>query len=148
MLHTHMGMLLFFIQLFCYAQFSSANSSLITKDKQTNKIQINQQPSFIINLPHITTIDIIQKIYHAKSVLNKRRLALSKTEKNRRFNAKDGAISLILPGGLLYAAIIKLRHDDIKKQLHNISKQLNELSLDLIALKSVHSSNTLVAALD
>ncbi len=147
MLHTHIGMLVFFIQLFCYAQISSANNLLTTKNKQDNAIQHNQYPSFIIDMPQVTMMEMIQDIYHAKSALNKRKVTLSKTEKTRSFNTKDGAISLILPGGFLYAAIIKLRHHDVKNQLRNVTKQLHELSLDLVAFRSAQIDNTLIATL-
>lgn len=147
MLHTYIGMLIFFIQLFCYAELASANNPLLPKDKQSNEPLQGQQSNFIINLPYVTTTEVLQYIADARSVLTKRRTALSKAEKKSSFSTKDGAISLILPGGLLYAAIIKLRHTDIKKQLNNVTEQLNDLNQDLVAFRSASINNTLIATL-
>ena len=147
MLHTHIGMLIFFLQLVCYAELSSADNALPTKNKQGNGILQNHQSEFIINLPYITTTEVLQHITDARSALNTRKVALSKAERKSSFNTKDGAISLILPGGFLYAAIIKLRHIDVKKQLNNVTEQLNDLNQDLFAFRSASLNNTLIATL-
>jgi len=147
MLHTHIGMLVFFIQLFCYAQISSANNTIITKEKQGTGAQQDQQPNFIISLPYVTTTEVLQRINDARSALYKRKASLSKAEKKMSFNTKDSAISLILPGGLLYAAIIKLRHIDTKKRLNSVTQQLTDLNQDLIAFRETSINNTLIATL-
>ncbi len=55
MLHSHYSMIIFFIQLFFYSQFSNANSMLTAKEKQSNEAQQNQHYDFIVNLPYVTT---------------------------------------------------------------------------------------------
>ncbi|MFC1602175.1 hypothetical protein ACFL3U_01260 [Pseudomonadota bacterium] len=146
MLHTHTRMLVFFIPLFCYAELvSSANNALSTKEGLGTTTLQDQQSNFIINLPHVTTNEVLQQITDTQSTLSKRRIALSKAERKSSFNAKDGAISLIMPGGFLYAAVIKLRHIDIKKQLKKVTEQLNDLNQDLLAFRSTSVNNTLIA---
>jgi len=147
MLHPHYGMIILFIQLFCHAQFSNANNLLTTNEKPSTKAQENKYSNFIVDLPYVTTTEVIQQINEMRSSLNKRKAALSKTEKERSFTIKDSAIALIMPGGLLYAAAIKLRHNDAKKQLHNVTEQLNELNQDLIEFRFISMNNTLMAAL-
>ena len=148
MLHSHFSMIIIFIMLFFYAQLSYANSIFITKDKISDRGQQNQYSDLIINLPYVTTNEVLQQINHTRSVLNQRKAALSKTEKESGFTTKDSAISIILPGGLLYAAIIKLRHLEIKNQLNSTIKQIDELDEDLMAFRSYQVKNTLLARLD
>lgn len=148
MFHLHLSITIIFIQLFFYTQLSYANSVFISKDKITDKRQQNQHSGFIINLPYVTTSEVLQQINRVQSALNQRKIALSKTEKEHCFTAKDSAISIILPGGLLYAAIIKLRHLKIKNQLNSVTKQINELDKDLMAFRSYRVENTLLARLD
>ena len=147
MLHSHFSIMIFFIPLFFYTQLSYANSVLTTHKKMGNKVQQSQHSDFITNLPYATTTEILQQINNTRSALSRRKAALSKTEKEREFTTKDSAISIILPGGLLYAAIIKLRHAEVKSQLHNVTKQLNELNQDLIEFRSLRINNTLLATL-
>jgi len=147
MLHSHYSMIIFFIQLFCYSQFSNANNILAAKEKHSNEAPQNQYSDFIVDLPYVTTTEVLRQINNARSALSKRKAALSKTEKERSFNTKDSAISLILPGGLLYAAIIKLRHTDVKNRLGDVTKQLNELNQDLMKFRSSTINNTLLATL-
>jgi len=146
MLHSHYGMIIF-IQLFCYAQISSASSAFTTKEKPGNWGQQNQQSDFIVNLPHVTTTEVLQHIDDTRADLRKRKTALAKMEKERSFNTQDGAISLVLPGGFLYAAIVKMRHLDAKNRLNDVTKQLNELNQDRLAFRSHSINNTLVATL-
>jgi len=147
MLHSHFSIMIFFIPLFFYTQLSYANSVLTTHKKMGNEVQQSQHSDFITNLPYATTTEILQQINNTRSALSRRKAALSKTEKEREFTTKDSAISIILPGGLLYAAIIKLRHAEVKSQLHNVTKQLNELNQDLIEFRSLRINNTLLATL-
>ncbi len=147
MLHSHFSVMIFFIPLLCYTQLSYANSMLATNGKMGDRVQQNQHSDFITSLPHVTTIEVLQQISNARSALSRRKAALSKTEKESGFSAKDSAISIILPGGMLYAAIIKLRHTRIKNQLRSVTRQLNELNQDLIAFRSSHINNTLLATL-
>ncbi|GEM_PF-4896067 len=147
MLHSHFSMMIFFIALFCCAQLSHANSLLTTHKKIGHKAQQSQHSDFITSLPYATTTEILQQINSTRSVLSRRKAALSKTEKEREFTTKDSAISIILPGGLLYAAIIKLRHAEVKSQLHDVTRQLNELNQDLIEFRSLSINNTLLATL-
>ncbi len=148
MLHARLGMVIIFIQLFFYAQLSYANNIVIPKDDISDRGQQNQHIDFIINLPHVTTNEVLQQINSARSALNRRKALLSKTEKESDFTAKDSAISIILPGGLLYAAIIKLRHLEIKNQLNSVIRQINELDEELMAFRSYRVKNTLLARLD
>jgi len=146
MLHTHTRMLLFFIQLFCYAELASASNTFPTKEKQSTEPLQGQHSSFIINLPYVTTTELLRHIDSVRSELKERKTTLSKAEKKSSFNAKDGAISLVMPGGFLYAAIVKLRHNDIKRQLKNVTEQLNELNQDLLAFRATDINNALIAS--
>ncbi|MCF6355189.1 MAG: hypothetical protein L3J26_08850 [Candidatus Polarisedimenticolaceae bacterium] len=147
MLHSRFNITIFFIPLFFYTQLSYANSVLTTHKKMGNEVQQSQHSDFITSLPYATTTEILQQINNTRSALSRRKAALSKTEKERAFTTKDSVISIILPGGLLYAAIIKLRHTEVKSQLHNVTKQLNELNQDLIEFRSLSINNTLLATL-
>lgn len=54
-----------------------------------------------------------------------------------RLDAKDVLIAVILPGGLLYAAVRKGDLEQAKVELAAVSEDLDELSRDRLAMQAV-----------
>ena len=82
---------------------------------------------------------------HSKLQLQKEELA--RLEQDRKFNFKDGLITVVVPGGLLYAAAIQQRHKQTKMALDNVTIRLDELTQEIIEFRFTTSRQSLLAAL-
>ncbi len=147
MRYSRFSAVTFFISLLCYAQLSYAGSSFDLKERTGERMPQKPYSDFIVSLPRVTTAEVLQHISNVKSALNRRKATLSQTEQERQFTIKDSAISILLPGGLLYAAIIKLRHAQAKDQLYSVVRQIDELNQELAEFRSSSIDNTLLATL-
>ena len=92
------------------------------------------QPSdkdLLINIPSLKLSDIKDQMHKTRSDLTVRKNKLTLTVKEKEFSFGDGLITLILPGGVLYAATVKRNYIRAKNELIEVTSRLKEITHDI-----------------
>ena len=116
-------------------------------DLQTQWFQTKSPQGLISNFPSAPRRELIGQMSQLRAVLQNRKAGLAVEEEEGRFDAKDAVITLVMPGGLLYAAYRQQRHHRIAAQERRVSGQLEELKTDLVAFRGISADN-LVASVE
>jgi hypothetical protein len=104
--------------------------------EENDRFLIQDSEGFVITLPNVSDITITQHLIELQQDL-KIELSLLKDEVQRKsFKAIDTLVSVVMPGGLLYA---KLRFDSYKKserKMNQVNDELTQISGELVAFKA------------
>jgi len=109
-------------------------------------LQTENAEGFVSNFPSLSRSELIRQLRELRTGLQSRKANLSAAEEEGRFDAKDAVITLVLPGGLLYAAYRQQRHHRIAAQEQEVSRQLEELKADLVAFRDISTDIVLASA--
>jgi len=90
---------------------------------------------FIIQLPDIDREALIKQVGALRSQLIQRKQALIQNVADKKLNGNDAFITVIMPGGLLYAGYKKIRYEQAKNELARVSADIEEFSGDLLAIR-------------
>ena len=112
-----------------------ADQRFITQDSE----------GFCTTLPYLEKEAIARHIQESRLRMNERKLELEKRVKNQRFSVLDVAITLVMPGGLLYAAVKRGSQLKERKTLSLVTQDIKQLSGDLLTFQSA-DSNLRIAA--
>jgi len=99
---------------------------------------------FTIQLPAVEHAVLVEQIEILRSQLIEDKQELVQSVADNKMDGGDAVITVIMPGGLLYAAYKKARHEQAKNALVSVSADIEELSADLLSLQS-SASPTVVA---
>jgi hypothetical protein len=58
----------------------------------------------------------------------------------QKFGFLDTVITIVMPGGLLYAAIVRGKHKGREKQLAQVTEDIHQLSADILTFQSTAST--------
>ena len=100
----------------------------------------------VIQLPEVDRAALIEKIRTLRSQLIARKQTLVQMVADKQMDSGDTIITIIMPGGLLYAGYKKARHEQAKNELARVSADIEEFSGDLLAMQS-DSAPVIVARL-
>ena len=100
----------------------------------------------IIHLPDVDHGLLIEQIKTLRSQQIQRKQALVQIVANEKLDGGDAIITIIMPGGLLYAGYKQARYEQAKNELARISADIEESTSDLLAMQSM-SESVLVARL-
>ena len=92
---------------------------------------------FYIDLPAVNSSQLIGLIRAYRASLAHREQEIKRYLEENRLDVKDLLIAVILPGGLLYAAVRKGNLEQAKVELAEMNEDLDELSSDLLAMLAV-----------
>ncbi|MES9844731.1 MAG: hypothetical protein ABW131_08795 [Candidatus Sedimenticola sp. 6PFRAG5] len=106
-------------------------------------IYLDQADGFVTNVPVTGTNDLLGKVQHLKSELQEHKMQAAIQVETSKFSGQDALITVLMPGGIIYAANKKQRHQDAQAQLADVTQQLDNLESDLTMLKSATSKQTL-----
>ena len=101
---------------------------------------------FTIQLPDVDREALIEQVRTLRSQLIQRKQVLVQSVADRKLDGKDAVITVIMPGGLLYAGYKKVRYEQAKNELARVSTDIEEYSDDLLAMQS-SSAQVVVAQL-
>jgi hypothetical protein len=93
---------------------------------------------FCVSLRNVSDITVSQHLQEMQVELETRISQLQVQLKQKSFKAIDTLITIVMPGGLVYA---KLRHDSYKRSeraLAEVNQELALISSDLIAFESAN----------
>ncbi len=128
--------LFYFATLFLVLSVNSVTAEELTPQNQF--ICLDQGDGLRVTIPIFEEQALLNRLAVYHSDLNKQRSNYADRLENTKFDVKDVLITVIMPGGLIYAAAKQQQHNQVKTDLQDISKQLAELKLDMnqLALKS------------
>lgn len=92
---------------------------------------------FYVALPAVDTDQLIARISAHRASLTHREQEVRQYLDDHQLGAKDVLITVIMPGGLLYAAVRKGNLQQAQADLDQITAATDELSRDLLAMQAV-----------
>lgn len=99
-------------------------------------VQLPHSGGFIVGVCNRDRTTLLDELRYRRGILNARRGELSAAAGNGHLTPGDIALTIILPGGLLYAA---QRHDTMRRArigLDQVEARIQELSTELQALNT------------
>ena len=103
----------------------------------TGMLYLVQDSGLVANFPAHDASATLQHVRSFQSNLQTRQTQCAENVENTRFKAHDTLITIVMPGGLLYAAAKKQQHEQAKQAYADITQQLQELQQDLAHFKSI-----------
>ncbi|MEN8178334.1 MAG: hypothetical protein ABFS39_06885 [Pseudomonadota bacterium] len=101
---------------------------------------------FCTSLRLVEKIPLTQRIREWRAVLQEQHTALAERIEKLKFSALDTIITVVMPGGLLYAAVKSNNQLERRQDLTLLSEDIEQLSGDLHTLEST-PGNLRIAAL-
>jgi hypothetical protein len=92
---------------------------------------------FYIDLPAVTPDQLIERIRACRTSLTHREEEIAQYLDEHRLNAKDTLITVIIPGGLIYAAIRTGDLEQAKAELAEVNDDMDALARDLLAMQAI-----------
>jgi hypothetical protein len=99
-------------------------------------VPMSDPPQFALQLPDVDRAALIEQVRTLRSQLIQRKQALVQIVADKKLDSKDAIITVIMPGGLLYAGYKKVRYEQAKNELARVSTDIEEYTGDLMALQS------------
>jgi pyruvate/oxaloacetate carboxyltransferase len=91
---------------------------------------------FIVQLPAVDHETLIEQLEILRSQLLQRKQALVLLVADEKLDSRDALITVLLPGGLLYAGYKKVRYEQARSELAQVNADIDEFSNDLLAMQS------------
>ncbi|MDJ0805559.1 MAG: hypothetical protein QNJ78_01880 [Gammaproteobacteria bacterium] len=91
---------------------------------------------FCMSLPMVENPTLTQRIRDWQTVLEAQRKILAERIEQLKFNSVDTIITLVMPGGLLYAAVKRSNQLERRENLALLTADLQQLDGDLNAFQS------------
>jgi hypothetical protein len=120
----------FLITLLLYALLPNAQAA------ENERFLIQDEAGFFTSLPDITDIMVTQHLMELQQNLKSELATLQAEVARKRFKPVDTLITVVMPGGLLYA---KLRHDSYKSsqyRMNRVGKLLANISGELVIFQA------------
>ena len=95
-----------------------------------------QDAGLVANIPARDARDVLQQARSFRSDLELDRNHCAEAVEETRFKSHDTLITIVMPGGLLYAMNKKQRHEEAKQAYAEVSQQLLDLKEDLARLQA------------
>ena len=89
-----------------------------------------------IQLPYVDRDALVENVRLLRSRLIQRKQELLQFVADQQLDGGDALITVIMPGGLLYAGYKKARYESAKDELDRVSEDIEEYSDDLLAMQS------------
>lgn len=102
---------------------------------------------FVTTLPNVSTVTVTQHLIELQQDLEITVDQLKEEVKRKSFKTFDTLVTVVMPGGLIYA---KLRHDSYKRSEHRLlsaTERLENISGELFAFQT-EGDDILIATID
>ena len=98
---------------------------------------IQQDPAgFCTSLRLVEHETLTQHIRAGRSTLLRQQTALTQHVEKQKFSGMDTLITLVMPGGLLYAAVKHGKQLEKRQELKQLTQDIQQLTGDLLILES------------
>jgi hypothetical protein len=111
-----------------------------------DRFLIQDSEGFTQSLPNVSKATVTQRLQAMQQDLKTELSAVKAEVKRKRFKTIDTLVTVIMPGGLLYA---KLRHDAYKRserRMNRVSDELAHISGELVAFEADNGELLLATA--
>jgi hypothetical protein len=98
---------------------------------------------FYVALPTVDADRLIERISAQRASLTQREQELMQYLEDHQLGARDVLITLVMPGGLIYAAVRKGNLQQAQAELDQLNSAMDELSRDLVAMQAVAGDLTM-----
>ena len=120
------------------AALAESPANTATADMQMRILApVPNAAGFYVTLPVVDSNQLIERISTQRAALAQREQEVRRYLEDHQLDARDMLITIIMPGGLLYAAAGKGNLEQAQVELTEISAVLDELSRDLVAMQAV-----------
>lgn len=136
-----------FISLFINNQILAEEA--VSFSDVSPEVSISQsinQGGFIFDIQKVNPVLLAEDVENLREVLIRRQHELAQLVENKKLGAGDAIVTIIIPGGLLYAGYRKKQLEKAKSALSAVTKEIRELSNDLIALQGQDRNHPLILA--
>ena len=99
-------------------------------------VPVSTLDQLVIQLPVIDHKALAEQVRTLRSLLIQRKQELVQIVADKKLDGGDAFITVIMPGGLLYAGYKKVRYEQARNELARVSADIEEFSGDLLALQS------------
>jgi hypothetical protein len=123
-------------RLFILIASVSTTFVLSTANAEQAPAFVQAPGQFIIQLPDVDRELLAEQVSLLRSQLIARKQALVQSVADRQLDGGDALITIIMPGGLLYAGYKKARYEQARNELDRVSADIEEFSGDLLAMQS------------
>lgn len=123
--------------------FNSYAGESVGKLYGTKWLSIEHEGGLTSLLPTTTPSELLHQVQTLRSTKIARLFELNETLEAGQFGVTDALITVIMPGGLAYAAYRNMELKQMESQFMNITTELNQLNRDLKMLKLAAGQNTL-----
>jgi hypothetical protein len=106
-------------------------------------LYLDQGDGLIANIPSHEHAEMLNQVRAFRSELATHKQQAAVEVEESRFSTKDTLLTIILPGGLLYAANRKQQHGKAQQKLSQVSQQLHEVETDLRLLQNLSSQDSI-----
>ncbi len=92
---------------------------------------------FYVALPAVDSDRLLERISAQQASLTRREQEITQYLEDHQLGTRDVLITIIMPGGLIYAAVRKGNLQQAQAELEQINAAMDELSRDLLAMQAV-----------
>jgi enhancing lycopene biosynthesis protein 2 len=102
----------------------------------TDRFILQDSQGFCTSLPQVEKITLTHHIREWRTVLLEQQRLLTERVEQLKFTTFDAVVTLVMPGGLLYAAVKQGNHLEKRQNLSLLTEDIAQLSGDLLALET------------
>ena len=106
------------------------------KDTQPELVNMTNPAGFVMQLAVMDSGELVEQLHELRSVQIMRKQALASELDAQQFDAGDTLLTLVMPGGLLYASYKKAAYARVKKNLDEVSEEIAAYAYDLIMMQA------------
>lgn len=140
-----LGALLALLQISAASQAAEAGTPAGASSEPW--VEVNTGSGLITNLPAVNVNGLLAEMGEVRSSLQSRKEKLARAARASKFDLKDGLITVVVPGGLLYAMAVQQRHHRAMEKLAEVTVHLDNLTEEIIEFRSATTRQRLMAAL-
>ena len=108
----------------------------VTDAQNRNWTPTENEGGFYTSLPAVNNKQLVGLIRNYQEALTQREQEITRYLDENRLDTADVLITVIMPGGLIYAAVRKANLEEARAELTEITDDMDELSRDLLAMQA------------
>jgi len=108
----------------------------VTDAQNRNWTPTENEGGFYTALPAVNNKQLVGLIRNYQEALTQREQEITRYLDENRLDTADVLITVIMPGGLIYAAVRKANLEEARAELTEITDDMDELSRDLLAMQA------------
>ena len=124
------------------AAYAQEAVSLQADDRQAELVNVIGPRGFITQLQVVDTDTLVEQVQMLRSKLIVRKQQLVQEVDEKQLDTGDALLTVLMPGGLLYAGYKKAVYERARNDLSELSEDITEYSHDLTALTGQTTSVT------